>query len=353
MTIDHTTVTFEGASHYVVNKKTGEPRRIEEDIDLDGDMDLVFHFRLADTDLVCWSTEGTLIGMTYDGLPVEGTDSVRMLTKKTPITMYLPNLVNLPDETFVAKAGQLRLMLSESAGRLIDVVVPSGGWYDGQDAAIIGMQTGDVDFALLSWHAYYVAYETAGAQPALGIFRFGSDFYQSQILTYAGSGVGDISDLEGRPLCWSGTGSDSGYIVPSLMLRTEGIDPDENASFSGSHPDVVLDLYNHNCDGGATFVDTREYDWLPDDVFEVVLRVAVSPPIPNYGIVYRGSLDDDIRDLAVGAFLDVAGTPEGFDLISVLFGTDEGIVETDFSLYQGLYDLIYAAGLTPSDIWIP
>jgi len=77
--IDHTTVTFEGASEIHVSRKTGEPQRHEEDVDLDGDMDLVFHFRLGDTTLGCGSKTGTLIGERYDGIPVEGTDSVRMV----------------------------------------------------------------------------------------------------------------------------------------------------------------------------------------------------------------------------------------------------------------------------------
>ena len=79
LTVDHTTVTFEGASETHVNKKTGEAIRHVEDVDLDGDMDLVFHFRLGDTALTCESTEGTLTGETYDGMSIEGSDSIRMI----------------------------------------------------------------------------------------------------------------------------------------------------------------------------------------------------------------------------------------------------------------------------------
>jgi len=79
--VDHTTVTFEGASETHINLKTGEPRRHEEDVDGDGDVDLVFHFRLGDTGLDCFSDDGTLRGETYDGIPVEGTDAVRMRTR--------------------------------------------------------------------------------------------------------------------------------------------------------------------------------------------------------------------------------------------------------------------------------
>lgn len=82
LSIDATTVTFEGAGETHADKKTGEPQRHEEDVDKDGDIDLVFHFRLGDTNLACSATEGTLTGATYDGLRIIGVDSVRMIDKK-------------------------------------------------------------------------------------------------------------------------------------------------------------------------------------------------------------------------------------------------------------------------------
>ena len=78
--VDHTSVLFEGAAEF--HKVRGLPARHEEDIDYDGDMDLVLHFRLKDTDLSCDSVEGTLIGQTYSGFDIEGTDAVRMVKDK-------------------------------------------------------------------------------------------------------------------------------------------------------------------------------------------------------------------------------------------------------------------------------
>ena len=80
-TVDHATVTFEGASETHVDKKTGQPRRHEEDVDGDGDIDLVLHFRLGDTGLDCDSTEGELTGETFDGQAIEGADAVRMIDR--------------------------------------------------------------------------------------------------------------------------------------------------------------------------------------------------------------------------------------------------------------------------------
>jgi hypothetical protein len=78
-TVDHSTVTFEGASETHVSRLTGEPQRHEEDVDYDGDIDLVFHFRFGDTSLTCDSTDAALLGMTFDGQAIAGTDEVRMV----------------------------------------------------------------------------------------------------------------------------------------------------------------------------------------------------------------------------------------------------------------------------------
>jgi hypothetical protein len=81
-TVDHTTVTFEGASEF--HSTPAGPKRHEQDADGDGDIDLVFHFRLGDTGLTCASTDGTLSGELFDGSAIEGTDAVNMIDRGAP-----------------------------------------------------------------------------------------------------------------------------------------------------------------------------------------------------------------------------------------------------------------------------
>jgi hypothetical protein len=48
-----------------------------EDVDGDGDLDLLLHFRTQDTGIALGDTEACVTGQTYDGVPIEGCDSVR------------------------------------------------------------------------------------------------------------------------------------------------------------------------------------------------------------------------------------------------------------------------------------
>jgi hypothetical protein len=48
-----------------------------QDVNYDGFMDLVTHFRTRDTEIACGDESATLTGETLDGQPFEGTDSIQ------------------------------------------------------------------------------------------------------------------------------------------------------------------------------------------------------------------------------------------------------------------------------------
>jgi hypothetical protein len=52
-----------------------------EDVDSDGDVDMLFHFNTQELGLDPCSTEATLTGAAGSGQPIEGTDSVNIVPK--------------------------------------------------------------------------------------------------------------------------------------------------------------------------------------------------------------------------------------------------------------------------------
>jgi len=71
-TVDPSTVLFAKASPV---------RWVLEDVDQDGDTDMLFHFRTQDLELGPTSTEATLTADTVDGKHIRGTDTVNIVSK--------------------------------------------------------------------------------------------------------------------------------------------------------------------------------------------------------------------------------------------------------------------------------
>jgi hypothetical protein len=71
-TVDPVTVSFADVSPV---------RWTMEDVDSDGDTDLLFHFKTQELNLNKDSTGATLTGITYDGQAIEGTDTVNIVPK--------------------------------------------------------------------------------------------------------------------------------------------------------------------------------------------------------------------------------------------------------------------------------
>jgi nitrous oxidase accessory protein NosD len=62
--------------------RAGVPNCGEEDVNGDGYLDLVCHFNTQPAGFECGDTEGILKGYTVDGVPIEGSDSVRIVPCK-------------------------------------------------------------------------------------------------------------------------------------------------------------------------------------------------------------------------------------------------------------------------------
>jgi hypothetical protein len=76
-TVDHTTVVFGPNRATETHVKDGVPTRHEEDVDGDGDTDLVLHFKLSETGIQCGDTLARLRAMTFDGQEIVGKNSIR------------------------------------------------------------------------------------------------------------------------------------------------------------------------------------------------------------------------------------------------------------------------------------
>lgn len=100
-----------------------------------------------------------------------------------------------------------------------------------------------------------VAVNCGGFRPfAMMAAEDGSFGYEMEIITYPGSGIESVEDLQGRQLAFTSETSNSGFRAPSALLRSEyGMEAGEDfeAAFSGSHDNSILGVVNQDYDAAA------------------------------------------------------------------------------------------------------
>jgi phosphonate transport system substrate-binding protein len=267
-------------------------------------------------------------------------------TEKNPIVMsFVPSG---DTQEIIASGDQLAQMIQDKTGLVIKANV-------GTDFAAVREAMG-AEKAHIGWlntFNYVLANEKYGVDVALVTVRYGSTSYKGQIIVRADSGIKTLDDLKGKVMCWVDPNSTSGYIVPRILLKANGIDPDKDFAKTieaGSHNNVVTQVYNGDCDAGATYVDARssvEKD-LPD-VKEKVIAIATTADIPNDNVSFIKDFPKEDRDKIVNALLEIANSEEGKKALNELYSI-EGLEPADDSFYDGFRAQLSKAGINIEDL---
>jgi phosphonate transport system substrate-binding protein len=191
------------------------------------------------------------------------------------------------------------------------------------------------------------------AEAAMLSVRYGSPTYNGQFLVRADSGITDLSQLGGKTFCRPDPLSTSGWVIPSVMLKGAGVDPDTGLAEivdAGSHDGVAAAVYNGDCDVGATYVDARstiEEDY--PDVMEQTVVIALEPDIPNDGVQFQTSVEQELRTQIVDGLLAVAATEAGVEALDTAYSWQE-LIKADDSYYDAFRQILQAAGIQAEDL---
>ena len=205
----------------------------------------------------------------------------------------------------------------------------------------------------LATFAAVMAADRGCAEVAMLSVRYGSPTYNGQILVRADSGITDISELGGKTFCRPDPLSTSGWVIPSIMLKGAGVDPDTGLAEvvdAGSHDAVAAGVYDGTCDAGATYVDARstiEEDY--PDVMEQTTIIAIEPDIPNDGVQFQTSMPQELRDQIVAGLLAIAATEEGVEALDTAYSWQE-LMKADDSFYDAFRQILQAAGVSAEDL---
>ena len=213
------------------------------------------------------------------------------------------------------------------------------------------MCAGKADIVWLATLSYVIAKDKCpDAQLLVTSIRFGSQFYNGQIIVGADSGIESIEDLNGKSFAFTDPASTSGYLYPTALLEKSGVELAESL-FAGSHNSAALAVYNGRADAAATYVDVRnslEGDF--PDIKEKTKVIALTDDIPNDTITAGPDVPADVADNFKQAMLDIVGTEEGLKAVYDIYEW-EGAAEAEDSFFDPVRTAATAIGVVDLQNW--
>ena len=172
-------------------------------------------------------------------------------------------------------------------------------------AQIEAMRSGRLHIAGFNTGSNPLAVNCAGFRPfTIMAAPDGSFGYEMEIITYPGSGIEQIEDIQGKQLAFTAPTSNSGFKAPSAILKADyGMEPEKDFEpvFSGKHDNSVLGVANKDYMAAAVANSVMgrmiERDVVSADQIVSIYK-SQTFPTTGYGVVYnlKPELQEQIRD---------------------------------------------------------
>ncbi len=200
-------------------------------------------------------------------------------------------------------------------------------------------------------------YNTNAIDPDNALSGQMTAFYKGQFIASKASGIKTFADLKGKTFCFVDPNSTSGYIVPRIVLKANGIDPDKDfkaTQNAGSHNNVGLAVYKGDCDAGVTYIDvltdaTANLKAQYPDIADKVAAFADTDRIPNDGVQFITTLDPKLQAIITDGLVAMAKDPGGNAVLTGLY-TINGFQKIDATFYDDFAAVLKKAGVDPASL---
>lgn len=247
-----------------------------------------------------------------------------------------------------ASGNAIASALATATGLRWKVTVPTS-----YAAQIESVCSGQTDIAAIAPLQMTLLLDKACGTPILGALRKDekgqlATTYNAQILVRSDSGITDLSGLKGKKFAFVDPISASGYLFPSLLVKTKtGQDPKtffSNTIFAGGHDKAALAVYQGTVDGAATFNDVRTNAGMPADILTKTRVIDAAGPIPNDGVAIRKGFPADVQAQVTKALIDYCASDSGAKQCKSLFNWD-GLQAVQPSAFDPIRDAAKLAGI--------
>lgn len=273
-------------------------------------------------------------------------DSCADKTKDTPAPKaYIPKELTVQfvpshhKDTLEEKIKPLESLLSKELGIPVKVSVATN-----YNSTVEAMSSKEIDVGFLPPLAYVLANDRGIADILLQAQRYSIqepngkttkdlvDYYRSMIVVKKNSNIKSLEDLKGKRVAFQGTTSAGGYIWPVAELKKAGINIEtdiEQVTLNG-HDTAVLAVLNDEVDAAAVFEDARNTVKEDiKDVFDKVVPIYFSKPIPNDTISVRSDMSPEWKVNIKDAFIDISKDPVGKKILNDVYSHAGYIQSTD------------------------
>jgi phosphonate transport system substrate-binding protein len=241
-------------------------------------------------------------------------------------------------------------------------------------AAIEAMGAGKAQVGFLNTFSILAAQAKYGIVPALiNLRKYSTNdldpdkalggqlepFYKGQFIAGVDTGIKSFADLKGKTFCYVDPLSTSGYIVPQIILKANGVNPDtdfKSTENAGSHPNVAIAVYKGDCDAGVTYINvltdaSANLAATYPDIASKVTVFADTDRIPNDGVQYIKTLDPALQSITTEALMAMAADPGGKAVLAKLYTINAfQKIDSSFTMYSDFLEVLKKAGVDPASL---
>ncbi|MEL7013097.1 MAG: phosphate/phosphite/phosphonate ABC transporter substrate-binding protein [Pseudomonadota bacterium] len=174
-------------------------------------------------------------------------------------------------------------------------------------AQIEAMRSGRLHIAGISTGSNPLAVNCAGFRPfTIMASQDGSFGYEMEIITYPGSGIEKVEDIEGKQLAFTAPTSSSGFKAPAAILKGDFnllAERDFQPVFSGKHDNSIIGVAN-KVYLAASIANTVKSRMISRDVIgaDDIVTIYKSQTFPTTGFGTAHSLTPELQNSIRNAF---------------------------------------------------